>query len=66
MRGRISPKVIAMIIRNAVAPFVTMLVSRAAGAPGPIATNSTSPVAVAKQEKARQSFKIDQLRCAVQ
>jgi hypothetical protein len=33
MRGRISLKVMAMIIRNAVAPLVAMLVSRAAGIP---------------------------------
>jgi hypothetical protein len=38
MRGRISPKVMVMMIRNAVAPFVAMLVSRAAGALGPIKT----------------------------
>jgi hypothetical protein len=66
MRGKISPKIMAVMIRNDVAPFVTMLVSRAAGAPGPIATHSTCRVAVVKQEKARQSFQIDQLRCAVQ
>jgi hypothetical protein len=28
MRGRISPKVMAVMIRNAVAPLVTMLISR--------------------------------------
>jgi hypothetical protein len=45
MRGRINPKVIAVMIRNAVVPFVKMLISRAGGAPGPIETNSTRPVA---------------------
>ena len=43
MRGSINPKVMAMMIRNAVAPLVAMLVSRAAGALGPIETNSTGP-----------------------
>jgi hypothetical protein len=66
MRGKISPKIMAVMIRNDVAPFVTMLVSRAADALGAIEPNSTRPVAVVKQEKARQSFQIDQLRCAVQ
>jgi hypothetical protein len=51
MRGRISPKVMAMMIRNAVAPFVAMLVSRAAGALGPIETNSTRPVAALNRKK---------------
>src|SRR3984893_14030404 len=45
MRGRISPKAMAMMIRNAVAPFAAMPISRAAGALGPIETNSTTPVA---------------------
>jgi hypothetical protein len=45
MRGRISPKVMAVMIRNAVALLVTMLVSRAAGAVGAIATNTRRPVA---------------------
>jgi hypothetical protein len=36
MRGRISPKVMAMMIRNAVTPLVAMLTRRAAGAVGPI------------------------------
>ncbi len=45
MRGRISPKVMAMMIRNAVARLVAMLVNRAAGAVDPIETNSTRPVA---------------------
>ena len=76
MRGRISPKVMAMMIRKAVAPLVTMLVSRAAGALGPIETNSTSPVAALNRKKPGingQSrgarclpFHIGQLRCAVQ
>src|ERR1700730_1744205 len=51
MRGRISPKVIAMMIRNAVVLLLTMLVSRAAGAPGPIETNSTRPVAALNRKK---------------
>jgi len=34
-----------VMIRNAVAPLVTMLVSKAAGAFGPIETNSARPVA---------------------
>jgi hypothetical protein len=51
MRGRISPKVIAMMIRNAVAQFVAMPVSRAAGALGPIETNSTRPVAALNKKK---------------
>jgi hypothetical protein len=38
MRRRISPKVMAMMIRNAVARLVAMLVNRAAGAVGPIET----------------------------
>jgi len=57
MRGRISPKVMAMMIRNAVAPFVAMLVSRAAGALGPIETNSTRPVAALKQGKSPASMR---------
>jgi hypothetical protein len=39
MRGRISPKVMAKMIRNAVTPFVAMLVSRnrqAESAPKPL------------------------------
>src|SRR6266436_5804444 len=51
MRGRISPKVMAMMMRNAVAPFVTTLVSRAAGALGPIETSSTRPVAALNRKK---------------
>ena len=51
MRGRISPKVMAMMIRKAVAPFAAMLVSRAAGALGPIETNSTKPVAALNRKK---------------
>src|SRR6202162_2764017 len=51
MRGRISPKVMAMMIRNAVAAFVAMLVSKAAGALGPIETNSTRPVAALNRKK---------------
>src|SRR5258708_16470244 len=51
MRGRINPKVMAMMIRNAVAPFVTMLVRRAGGALGPIDTNSTRPVAALNRKK---------------
>ena len=51
MRGRISPKVIAMMTRNAVTPLVAMLVSRAAGAVGPIETNSTRPVAALNRKK---------------
>jgi hypothetical protein len=51
MRRRISPKVRAMMIRNAVAPSVTMLVSEAAGALGPIETNSTRPAAALKGKK---------------
>ena len=39
MRGRINPKAMAMMIRTAMAPFAAMLVSRAAGALGPIETN---------------------------
>jgi hypothetical protein len=35
-----SPKVIAMMIRNAVMAFVVMLTSRAVGALGPIENNS--------------------------
>jgi hypothetical protein len=74
MRGRISPKVMAMIISNAVAPLVATLVSRAAGALGPIETNSTRPIAALNRKKpARQRlgarcfpFQIGQLRCAVQ
>jgi hypothetical protein len=51
MRGRVSPKVMAIMIRNAVALFVAMLVSRAAGALGPIETNSTRPVAALNRKK---------------
>jgi hypothetical protein len=51
MRGRINPKVMAMMIRNAVAPLVAMLVSRAAGALGPIETNSTRPAAALNSKK---------------
>jgi hypothetical protein len=51
MRGRISPKVMAVTIRNAVAPFVAMLVSRVAGALGLIETNSTRPVAALNRKK---------------
>ena len=40
-----------MMIRNAVAPLVAMLISRAAGAPGPIETNSTRPVAALNRKK---------------
>jgi hypothetical protein len=52
MRGRISPNVMAMMIRNAVAPFAATLVSRAVGAVGPIETNSTS-INETTAEKAR-------------
>src|SRR6266436_9797745 len=51
MRGRIRPKVMAMMIINAVAPLVTMLVRRAGGAVGPIETNSTRPVAALNRKK---------------
>src|ERR1700730_15387973 len=51
MRGRIRPKDMAMIIRNAVAPLVAMLVRRAGGAVGPIETNSTRPVAAVNRKK---------------
>jgi hypothetical protein len=51
MRGAISPKVMAMMIRNAVAPLAAMLVSRAAGDLGPIETNSTRPVAALNRKK---------------
>jgi hypothetical protein len=40
---RISPKVIAMMIRNAVTPFAAMLISGAAGGLDPIETNLTTP-----------------------
>jgi hypothetical protein len=49
--GEISPKVMAMIIRNALTPLVAMLVSRAAGAIEPIETDSTRPVAASKRLK---------------
>ena len=45
MRGKINPNVIEKIIRKAVALFVTKLVSKAAGAFGPIETISMRPVA---------------------
>ena len=52
MRGRISPKVMATMIRNAVAPFtLAMFVSRAAGALGPIETNSDEAVAALNRKK---------------
>src|ERR1700730_9516397 len=51
MRGRISPKAMAMMIRTAMAPFASMLVSRVAGALGPIETNSTKPVAALNRKK---------------
>src|SRR5438874_10796981 len=51
MRGRISPNVMAMMIRNAVAQLVAMLVSRATGALGPIETNSTTPAAALNRKK---------------
>jgi hypothetical protein len=50
-RGRISPKIMAMMIRNAVTPLVPMLVRRA-GAPDPIETNSTRPVAALNRKTA--------------
>jgi uncharacterized phage infection (PIP) family protein YhgE len=50
-RGRINPKFMAITIINAVTPLVTMLVSRA-GAPDPIETNSTRPVAALNRKKA--------------
>jgi hypothetical protein len=43
MRGRISPKVLAMMIRNAVAPLVAMLTRRAAGAVGPTICEMNAP-----------------------
>ena len=51
MRGRTSPKVMAMMIRNAVAPFATMIVKRTIGACGVVATNSTGPVAALDRKK---------------
>ena len=51
MRGRISPKVMAKMIRNAVAPFAAVLVGRAADALGPIETNSTKPAAALCRKK---------------
>lgn len=51
MRGNISPKVMAMMIRKAVGLFAAMLVSRAAGALGPIETNSTKPAAALNRKK---------------
>src|SRR3981189_2317546 len=51
MRGTVSPKVMAMMIRNAVAPLAAMLVSRSAGALGPIETNSARPVAALNRKK---------------
>jgi hypothetical protein len=41
----------AMMIRNAVVPFAAMLASRAAGALGPIETNSTRLVAALNRKK---------------
>jgi hypothetical protein len=41
----------AMMIRNAVASLVAMLVGSAAGALGPIETNSTRPVAALNRKK---------------
>jgi hypothetical protein len=55
MRGRISPKVMAKMIRNAVAPFAAVLVGRAADALGPIETNSTKPAA-ALSRKSKANF----------
>jgi hypothetical protein len=51
MRGRISPKVMAMMTRKAVAPLAAMFVNRVAGALGPIETNSTRPVAALNRKK---------------
>jgi hypothetical protein len=51
MRGRINPKVMAMMIRNAVAPFAAMVVSRLAGAAGPIETNSMTHLAAWNRKK---------------
>jgi hypothetical protein len=57
MRGKLSSKVMviiirnALMIRNAVAPFMAMLVSRAAGALSPIETNSTRSVAPLNRKK---------------
>ena len=45
MRGRIRPKVIASMTRNAVAPLAAMFVSRVAGARVPIETISTIALA---------------------
>src|ERR1700759_5775230 len=38
--GTISPRVMAMMIRNAVTPFVVMRTSRPSGAPCPVEINS--------------------------
>jgi hypothetical protein len=51
MRDRINPKVMAMMIRNAVAPFAAMVVSRLAGAAGPIETNSMTHLAAWNRKK---------------
>src|SRR5258708_32818571 len=51
MRGRIRPRVMAMMIRNAVTLLVAMVVSRAAGALRPIETNSTRAVAALNRKK---------------
>jgi hypothetical protein len=42
-RGKISPKVMAMMIRNAVAPFAAMVVGEAGGVLGMIDVEALSP-----------------------
>ena len=53
-RGRISPRVMARITRNAVVPFTAALVSRTAGARGPIETNSTRALAVWNKKRLQE------------
>ena len=51
MRGRISPKVMASITRNDVAPFAAMFVSRVTGACDPLEANSTRALATSNRRK---------------
>jgi hypothetical protein len=51
MRGRINPRVMAMMTRKAVAPLAAMVVNRIAGALGPIDTNSTTALAARNRKK---------------